>query len=66
MTWVGSGPTNISVDRINPKKGYTKDNVRLLCWAVNSFKLTGSDEQMIEMARAVVAHADSTARIKVE
>lgn len=27
--------TNVSVDRINPNLGYTKDNIQFICMAVN-------------------------------
>jgi len=29
---------NASVDRINPRIGYTVDNIRLVCYAVNIMK----------------------------
>ena len=46
----GSGkriPTNVSIDRINNKKGYTKNNVRLVCWCVNKMKHTMSDDELM-------------------
>ena len=30
--------TNVSVDQINPGQGYTKDNIQLICSAVNQLK----------------------------
>jgi len=30
---------NLSIDRIDPKKGYTKDNIQLVCVIVNRMKL---------------------------
>ena len=62
MTW-GQGkvlPTSISIDRIDPEKGYSADNLRLICHAVNAFRGRMSDAQMLEMARAIVAKADAT------
>lgn len=45
-----------SLDRINSKKGYTIDNVRLICWYVNDFKKDRSDatlkERVLELATA--------------
>lgn len=34
--WVGRSPYGLSMDRIDPNKGYTKDNVRLVCWWINA------------------------------
>lgn len=30
--------TNISIDRITPNLGYTKENIQLVCMAVNQMK----------------------------
>ena len=41
MTYsVGNGWTykNVSIDRIDPTKGYTKENVQLVCWIINIMK----------------------------
>ncbi|MCR4297490.1 MAG: hypothetical protein NUV75_01870 [Gallionella sp.] len=56
MTWGRGGlkPTTISVDRINRKRGYSIDNVRLVCYQVNAFRGMWSDEQMLFMAKAIV------------
>lgn len=35
-----------SIDRIDSSKGYTVDNVRLICWYINEFKKDRSDEQL--------------------
>lgn len=45
MTWMREKirPTSISIDRIDSTKGYTFDNVRLLCHAVNRMKGDASD-----------------------
>lgn len=50
-------PFTMSVDRINPSIGYTEDNVRLLCHCVNSFKLTMSDAEMLDVARAILGRS---------
>ena len=36
FTWGPREPTSLSIDRINPAKGYTEDNIRLVCWWVNA------------------------------
>lgn len=38
-----SGP---SLDRIDPKRGYTDTNTRLVCWGYNSLKGTASDAEV--------------------
>lgn len=60
MTW-GQGktqPTSISIDRVDSALGYTKDNVRLICYQANSFKNRWSDQQMIAMAKSIVNHTN--------
>lgn len=60
MTWSRGGikPNTLSIDRIDPIKGYTKANVRLICYQVNTFKGGWSDHQMLSMARTMIAKAD--------
>ncbi len=61
MTWAKGTylPASISIDRIDSSVGYRLDNVRLICYAINTFKGVWSDEHMIEMARAIVAKSSS-------
>lgn len=63
MTWRGGKTmaTSISIDRIESSAGYSKNNVRLICTAINRFRGNGSDAEMIEMARAIIAKADASA-----
>jgi hypothetical protein len=49
-----TGPFTPSVDRIDPKKGYTQDNCRLVIWAVNRFRGEHGDDVMVLVARAIV------------
>lgn len=35
FTWGYREPTGFSIDRIDPNSGYTKDNVRFICWWLN-------------------------------
>lgn len=37
---IGHGriPTNLSIDKVDPSKGYTVDNIQLVCSAVNAMK----------------------------
>ena len=59
MTWGRGGllPTSISIDRLDHKNGYTLSNIRLVCYAVNSFRGQMTDEDMVRMAEAIVANA---------
>lgn len=36
LTYEVRSPTTVSIDRIDPAKGYTKDNVRFVCWWINA------------------------------
>lgn len=58
MTWAQGGlkPTSITLDRIDPKNGYSASNLRLLCHAVNSFKGRMSDDELFDMALAIVTN----------
>lgn len=47
-----------SLDRIDPKKGYTKDNVHLVCRPINYAKLDLDDEDFITLCQDV-AHVAS-------
>lgn len=62
MTWAQGGlkPTSITLDRIDPEKGYSASNLRLLCYAVNSFKGRMCDAEMLAMAKAIVANMEKT------
>jgi hypothetical protein len=53
---LGSGPKprSPSIDRIDPKKGYVPSNCRFILACVNSFKHEGTEEQMVEVAVAIL------------
>lgn len=46
--------SNLSVDRIDSTKGYSKDNVQLVCMAANQMKNDLSMGEFIEMCEAVL------------
>lgn len=50
-TYKGKGLyfSNVSIDRINPNKGYTQDNVQLVCFWANQSKGTLSIEEFKKM-----------------
>lgn len=47
--------TNLSVDRIDSTKGYSKDNVQLVCMAANQMKNDLTMSEFIELCEAVLA-----------
>ena len=60
MTWKQGRikPTSISLDRLDPAKGYESGNVRLVCYSVNAFRNTMTDSEMLMMAKSIVANLD--------
>ena len=61
MTWATgkTAPTSISMDRIDPLKGYVEGNVRLICMAVNAFRGTMNDDELLKFAKSLVNHMTS-------
>lgn len=53
----GRLPTNVSVDRIDPTKGYSPDNIQLVCVAVNLMKASLTMAELKDWCRAVL-HGD--------
>lgn len=47
------GPFSPSIDKIDPKKGYTEDNCRMVLLMYNSAKGPWSDALVLEMAKAI-------------
>ena len=43
-----------SIDRIDPTKGYTKDNCRLVCLGFNAMRSDSADEDALVLAEAIV------------
>lgn len=57
----GKGPGkcnfhNISIDRIDSNKGYSKDNIQLVCAIINIIKSDLSDERFISLCKTIVEH----------
>ena len=42
-----------SMDRVEPSKGYTKDNTKVVIWIYNSAKGVGTHEDVMKLARAL-------------
>ena len=51
--------TNASVDRIIPGGSYSKDNIQLVCQAVNYWRSDTNLEEFVEWCRKVVEKADA-------
>lgn len=49
----------ISIDRLDPPLGYTKDNVRLVCVRANLMRNELTDEQFVWWAKALVNHDEN-------
>lgn len=52
-----------SIDRIRGEAGYVVDNCRFILHAVNAFRGTLRDEEMVELARWIVASAAEMPRV---
>lgn len=62
MTYIqGSGRhlKNMSIDRIDPNKGYTKDNVQLVCAQVNMMKSDMSLEELYMFCEAKIKNNEN-------
>ena len=49
--------TNVSIDQIEPSRGYTLSNVQLVCMAVNQMKADLSIDKLLEFCEAISANA---------
>ena len=50
--------TNISVDQIEPKKGYTKENIQLICMAVNQLKSDFDMNTILYICKQIIQNYD--------
>lgn len=53
-------PWTPSLDRIDPTKGYTTDNVKVVCWMYNQAKGVSTHEAVVRMAHALIANDNQT------
>jgi hypothetical protein len=59
MTYIlynGHTNNNVSIDRINSLKGYTKDNIQLVCCIVNKMKLDMNTNDLIFYCKQIINH----------
>ena len=52
----GRIPTNVSVDRIDSTRSYEKDNIQLVCMAVNQMKSDMSLEQLLYFCEQIISN----------
>ena len=45
---------SVSLDRIDPEKGYTLDNLQLVCHAANMMKGTFSENELLKFCEAII------------
>ena len=55
MGRIGDKWTSPSIDRIDPSRGYERDNVQWVCWRYNDAKSGMTDEGFISLCLAVAA-----------
>ena len=58
---VGGGkatPFSPSIDRLDPEKGYTQENCRFVIFGVNALKGTGTEKDLLDIARAITEAAE--------
>jgi hypothetical protein len=63
MTYImGQGriPTNVSIDRIDSNKGYIKNNIQLVCMAVNQMKSDLKIEELVYFCKEIINNYDKT------
>ena len=57
-------PWTISIDRIDSKLGYTKDNVRLVCTIVNFALNEWGEDVLRTMSKAIIEHSNNAEKTK--
>jgi hypothetical protein len=58
VCWGGYVATNLSIDRIDSDRGYTEDNIQLVCVAANKMKRDTDQSEFIRWCRMIADHAD--------
>lgn len=55
LGYIGSGFSAASIDRIDPRRGYTADNIQWVCWRANDAKSAMTNDDFLTMCAAVAA-----------
>lgn len=51
--------TNLSIDRIDSSRGYTKDNVQLVCMVANQMKNDLSQDELFRICELIINNKDN-------
>ena len=58
---------NVSIDRIDSNKGYTKDNIQLVCAIVNRMKTDLSDTEFLTLCNDIVsANSEKITKLTID
>lgn len=60
----GRQPNSPSLDRIDNSKGYTKDNIRVVSWKVNSLKSNATADELIKVVLYMVTHEQEQQQVR--
>jgi hypothetical protein len=55
MSYTTGDPLKVSIDRIDSAKGYTLDNIQLVCRSVNRSKSNIDNNEFIAMCKAIAS-----------
>lgn len=58
----GRIPTNVSIDQINPKNGYTIGNIQLVCMAVNQMKSDLKIDELYKFCSAILEQKNKSTK----
>jgi len=50
----GNVLTNASLDRIDPNKHYSQDNIRITTWAFNMLRNVMTDDELLDHCRSII------------
>jgi len=53
----GRSPYNLSLDQIIPSNGYTKENIQIVCMAVNQLKSDFTEDVIINICKGIIKNA---------
>lgn len=59
LSYVTNDKNIMSIDRINPELGYTKNNIVLCCWRVNKMKAGYTTQDFMELCKDVVSFSST-------
>lgn len=52
----GHNNTNVSIDRVDSTKGYTKNNIQLVCSIINKMKLDMTIKELTYYCSKILTH----------